>query len=159
MRSRNGFTVVELLVIISIIVLLIALLLPALGQARTVARRMVCASNLGQMTTATLSYTNDYDSVFPPHRHLALNTGRDWFNLLEEYGNSPRLSQCPELGDVQNDFGVNWSWNYDAHDIGYGYNGFFLGLYSHVGGVLGTTVTNHGITSSQWMKPDHVRSP
>ena len=44
--SRPGFTVIELLVVVSIIALLIALLLPALGKARSAARATRCGTNL-----------------------------------------------------------------------------------------------------------------
>ncbi len=52
-----GFTLVELLVVISIIALLMAVLLPALARAREQAKRIVCLSNLKQLTLAWLTYT------------------------------------------------------------------------------------------------------
>ena len=61
LRSRVGFTLVELLVVIGIIAVLIALLLPVLGQARQSARRTACLSNLRQLTAAVISYAIDHD--------------------------------------------------------------------------------------------------
>ena len=57
----KGFTLVELLVVISIIALLMAVLLPALSKARTQAKRIVCLSNLRQLVTAWMAYAENYD--------------------------------------------------------------------------------------------------
>ncbi len=56
-RSVKGFTLVELLVVIAIIALLMAILLPALNRAREQGKRVVCLSDLRQLTLGWLNYT------------------------------------------------------------------------------------------------------
>ncbi len=58
--GRRGFTLVELLVVVSIIALLIALLLPALARARQLALQVEGASNLHQVGIALHEYANEY---------------------------------------------------------------------------------------------------
>jgi prepilin-type N-terminal cleavage/methylation domain-containing protein/prepilin-type processing-associated H-X9-DG protein len=64
-RLRSGFTLLELLFVISIIVLLISLLLPAIQQARENARRTQCKNNLMQLGVALRNY-NSTHSFLPP---------------------------------------------------------------------------------------------
>ena len=65
MKRRKGFTLVELLVVIAIIALLVSILMPALGRARELAKRVQCASQLRGLGTAMAMYHNDYHEMYP----------------------------------------------------------------------------------------------
>ncbi|MCI0333357.1 MAG: DUF1559 domain-containing protein [Planctomycetes bacterium] len=68
-RSTGAFTLVELLVVISIIGILVALLLPAIQAARESARRSQCTSNMKNLGLALLNY-HDVHKNFPPAAKL-----------------------------------------------------------------------------------------
>lgn len=74
MRCRRGFTLAELMVVIGIIVVLLALLLPALGNAREAARSAQCASNVRSILQAITAYTTANEEVIP----AAPDTGQVW---------------------------------------------------------------------------------
>ena len=68
-RAETGaFTLIELLVAISIISLLMAILLPSLGQAREAARSIQCLSNLRQIGMAFEMYANANNDFAPPKK-------------------------------------------------------------------------------------------
>jgi prepilin-type N-terminal cleavage/methylation domain-containing protein len=64
-NTHRGFTLVELLVVIGIIAVLMAILLPALSKARAAANRTACMSNIRQLYTGILLYTNANNGWFP----------------------------------------------------------------------------------------------
>ncbi len=64
-RLQYGFTLVELLVVISIMALLMSILMPCLRKAKSHARRVVCQNNLHQGLIASNMYAADFDGFLP----------------------------------------------------------------------------------------------
>ena len=62
---RSAFTLVELLIVIAIIAILVAMLLPALNQARFKARGAACKSNLRQFVQGVIAYAGDNNDFLP----------------------------------------------------------------------------------------------
>jgi len=95
---RRAFTVIELLVVISIIAILAGLLLPGLMQGRGEARRVKCISNLHQIGIALQVYAQHYadgmPAGYPPWLTLLTTKIGDRQAYLDE----PRIMECPSDG-------------------------------------------------------------
>jgi prepilin-type N-terminal cleavage/methylation domain-containing protein/prepilin-type processing-associated H-X9-DG protein len=68
MRTKRlgGFTLIELMVVVSIIALLVSILLPALSRARDQAKDVICKSNLRQLGIGWTCYSSDWDDQIMP---------------------------------------------------------------------------------------------
>ena len=81
MKQRNtlrGFTLVELLVVISIIGMLAALLMPAVQTAREAGRRTQCMNNLGQIGMATMNFVTSKNHFPGYQRAYPKSAGDPW---------------------------------------------------------------------------------
>lgn len=132
--DRPGFTLIELLVSISIIALLIALLLPALSQARATARNLLCGSQIRQMGLGVELYRADFNQYYLPI--VGWNPHQLWPTILARYTHTAldatgvasssfvridpdSIFFCPEVSATMN-AGV-------VRNVSYGYNRFGTG--------------------------------
>lgn len=97
MKKRSGliFTLVELLVVVSVMIILMSLLLPALKKSRETATLIKCVSNQKQLGLAFLSYSSDYSGYLPGNNLY-------WWcrvsnPLASYYMNNRSLVLCPAL--------------------------------------------------------------
>lgn len=92
--TEKSFTLIELLVVIAIISILASMLLPALKQARTLAQKTSCASNLKQTGLVFYTYADDYARNFPPTSQSA---GHRWTQVVLDYDDNLKgqILLCP----------------------------------------------------------------
>ncbi|MBN1673564.1 MAG: prepilin-type N-terminal cleavage/methylation domain-containing protein [Kiritimatiellae bacterium] len=84
-RPARGFTLVELLVVIAVIVILAGIMFPAVRHVRERARQTTCINGLHQFSVAWLVYRSDHD-----------NKGPDWLSCLyPEYIDTADIYLCP----------------------------------------------------------------
>ncbi len=106
---RRAFTLIELLVVIAIIAVLVALLLPAVQQAREAARRMQCRNNLKQMALAVHNYM-DANSVLPPGACVNLSVTTTGNN--GSWGIHGRILPYMEQSNLYNSVDLTQAWDF-----------------------------------------------
>ena len=124
-NRKRGFTLTELLVVIGLIAVLVSLLLPVVGRARSAAQATQCLSNLRQMGTTWTVYTSEnrgrlldyvWVNVAQPERAWR----GYWTGMLEEYKVPNSTMLCPAASEpiAFNQFpaprgygNVNHAWN------------------------------------------------
>jgi prepilin-type N-terminal cleavage/methylation domain-containing protein/prepilin-type processing-associated H-X9-DG protein len=97
-RDRGGFTLIELLVVLAIVALLIGLLMPAMGQARALARTTKCLTQVRSLAVAHTAYMQDYRERFidAALAHGGLGDPRSaWPVTLAEYAGGSLILRSP----------------------------------------------------------------
>lgn len=157
--NRNAFTLVELLVVIAIIGVLIALLLPAVQQAREAARRMSCANNLSQLILAVHNY-EAANGFFPagsvndkgPIRNAPVGYHHNWISATLPYLGDPTTYNHIDFSKSVYDKAQNGprrmnlgyltcpssSWNQASDKVGVSH---YVGIHNHCELPIDTTNT------------------
>jgi prepilin-type N-terminal cleavage/methylation domain-containing protein/prepilin-type processing-associated H-X9-DG protein len=142
-QRHNGFTLLELLIVIAILGLLVSILLPSLSRAKELARKAVCASNIRHLATSNHLYAEDNEGFFVLAAEDIFNPNlkrwhgeRDGVNEAFEPQRSPMMPQmgseglkeCPgfrEEIDFSDEAGQEAA--FEAGCGGYGYNDTYVG--------------------------------
>lgn len=165
----KAFTLVEMLMVISTIALLLAILLPALGSARSQAYGVVCRSNLRQLLLASIGYSNENDGYCVPaasdmwegaggyHRwHGVRDDADEPFDPLRGpligYLSSGKVKECPRM--VRFKKGDTWSESFEKGCGGYGYNMIYVGSRLWCGGSSFEEIYGQTVRISKISKPD-----
>ena len=97
LTKSRAFTLIELLVVLGVIAVLIAILLPVFFAVRERGRRTACLSNLHQLGTALLAYTQDADGFFPVRPADGDGSGDSlgWEEGVHAYVGNRDVFHCP----------------------------------------------------------------
>lgn len=140
--NKKGFSLVELLVSVSVISLLMAILIPVLATARSQACGAICQSNLRQLFLAGTGYSIENDGYYVPAAPdiYSENGGKHRWHGVRDSADEPfvprrgplvgyladgKVKECPEGADFAQ--GGSWDVNFEQGCGGYGYNRIYLG--------------------------------
>ena len=138
--KKKAFTLVELLVVMAVIALLLGILIPALGAARSQGKAIVCKNNLQQLVLANSGYAieNDGCYVLAAPDIWTTNNQRwhgvradwdspfDWHKSpLVSYFSGGGVKECPQMVNFRK--GEPSDFDYEDGCGGYGYNMTYIG--------------------------------
>lgn len=103
--SKSGFTLIELMVVISILGTLMALLLPAVQQAREAARRSQCKNNLHQLGVALHAFASDRQRL-PPGADYKNSFNHSWYTRILPFMDQSAITSAYDWNKAWDDAGT-----------------------------------------------------
>lgn len=87
MKTKQGFTLIEMLVVVAILALLISLIVPGVSRVMERSRTVHCASNMRQLGQVMMQYATDHGGRWPgkAYRTNPTNASISWAVMLDEY--------------------------------------------------------------------------
>ena len=155
LSRRSKFTLIELLMIITIIIILASLLLPALKKVRESANAISCLSKLKQIGLAQSGYHSDWNEIYPASYYGAsasVDSNQPWSRAIGTY-----LGMKDGTAGYAN--GGIWScptqptWIPSHPYISYGYNYGALGNHEY------EAFSAYGVTSNFPYRVTQIRNP
>lgn len=117
-RLPSAFSLVELLVVITLIGLLLAIAVPAVRSARHTARGSVCLANLRQIGVLLNAYLAEHEGVLPTlHNRESVDEALPALDtVLIDPGRSTRVMACPaDASDLFARTGTSYFWNFTVN--------------------------------------------
>lgn len=131
--GRTIFTLVELLVVVSIMIILISMLLPAIKKVRQSANNIVCSNNLRQWNIGNSTYADTFNGFIFPHKmcnYMGTSSDTVWFDwsswlrdtLLPnanyaKYFRGESINGCPSHNSSE--FAVKYTMKYYSYGVSY----------------------------------------
>ncbi len=84
-KNTHAFTLIEILIVISIILTIAGLIFPILSKIREKSKQVVCMSNMGQMFKCLVQYTIENDGYLPLESNSGTCSGEVWFKAVDRY--------------------------------------------------------------------------
>ena len=162
-KATNGFTLIEMLVVMAIVTLLVSIVIPALSHGLGDAKAAICLANLKQIVSGFHIYADDNDGRLPGEEIEMM-----WDELLHPYLNERGIYACPGDADAAElEAGISYAWrdtlavddpaaSLSGRNLGTVSRGELVLVFDSIPGWHGETIIQAGAVDSSARRYDHA---